>query len=73
MNKARNLQEVQEQSLDNSINTINNIQDVGHEILNDIDRHTQVLGEVQNNLVDTNSKLNKEIYINKYPVNRIVN
>ena len=70
MNKALDLQEIQKNSLENSINTINNIQEVGSETLNEIDRQKKVLEEAQNNMVEMDSELSRAKKIMKQMVNR---
>lgn len=70
MDKALDLQEIQKNKLDNSIITINNINEVGNETLNEIDRQKKVLEEAQNNMVEMDSELSRAKKIMKQMVNR---
>mgnify|MGYP001113081963 CR=1 FL=1 len=70
MDKARDLQEIQKQSLDNSINTINEINTVGQGTLEEIDRQKTVLEKAQNDMVEMDSELSRAKKIMKQMVNR---
>ena len=71
MDKALDLQEIQKNKLDNSIITINNINEVGNETLNEIDRQKKVLEEAQNNMVEMDSELSRAKKIMKQMVNMV--
>lgn len=70
MDKARDLQEIQKQSLNNSINTINEINTVGQGTLEEIDRQKTVLEKAQNDMVEMDSELSRAKKIMKQMVNR---
>lgn len=59
MNKATDLQQIQTKSLDNSITKITNILEEGNRTLIEIDRQKNYLEVIQNDLIETDSELNR--------------
>ncbi|OHT06224.1 vesicle transport through interaction with t-SNAREs 1A-like protein [Tritrichomonas foetus] len=70
MDKSKDLQEIQKRSLDNSINTINNIKEVGNDTLVEIDRQKEQLEKARNDMVEMDSELNRAKKIMKVMITR---
>lgn len=69
-NKALDLQNQQKNSLDNSINMVNQIQDVGNSTLEEINRQEGKIGEAMDNLEMMDDELERAKHIMKQMVYR---